>query len=149
MAGEDASERLLPLPTYHCKDKKSPEGGWTVTNTAFVVSLMLNLVLVITICGLSWMKPAAPQWNDAVQAAELAATKWCSGNGNVFADTMGVADDGSAACECNDCFTGPDCSISVPDCIADADAYVLLIQMSTFTFPHQRENLSQFSCFNF
>lgn len=129
MADEAASERLLPLPTYQSRDKGSPDGGWTVRNTAFLLSVVVYLVFItmfVTIFGLSWVisgsdKPAAPQWNDAVQAAELAAQNWCSGNGNVFVDTVGVNADGSVACECNSCFTGPDCSISVPDCIADAD----------------------------
>ncbi|KAG0616411.1 hypothetical protein M758_5G113300 [Ceratodon purpureus] len=131
MADEEASVRLLPgLPSYESRDKKVPEGGWSMRNTAFLASLVLNLIFItmlVAVFGLSWMTPgshtpAAPQWNDALQAAELAASKWCSGNGNVFVDTLGFNADGSGDCECNDCFTGPDCSISVPDCIADADA---------------------------
>jgi hypothetical protein len=124
MADKEASARLLPgLPSYQSRDKNAPEGGWSVRNTPFVLSLITCLLLITVLVNVLWTsKPAAPQWNDALQAAEAAASKWCSGNGNVFVDTVGLNPDGSAACECNECFTGADCSVSVLDCVADADA---------------------------
>lgn len=129
MAMEDASARLLPLPSYQSGSDKKP--GCSVKNAVLFVSLILNMTLITTVSviyGYFWMvrgsdKPFAPQWAAAIQAAELAASNLCSGNGNVFVDTMDVNDDGTAACECNACFTGADCSVSVPDCIADADRF--------------------------
>jgi len=121
MAVEDASARLLPLPSYQsCKSNKPA--------AVVFVSLVLNVTLITTVAtiyGYSfWMasdKPLTPQWADAIQAAELAAANLCSGHGNVFVDTVAVNADGTPACECNACFTGPDCSVSVPDCIADVN----------------------------
>ncbi|TVU35310.1 hypothetical protein EJB05_17194, partial [Eragrostis curvula] len=64
-------------------------------------------------CGLSWALQAARE------AEETAAIE-CSGHGHVFLD--GVAgEDGWRRCECNTCFTGPDCSRRTPNCTADAD----------------------------
>lgn len=65
-------------------------------------------------------------------ATVAAASKWCSGNGNVFVDTVGLNPDGTAACECKECFTGADCSVSVLDCVADADAGVTMTTLEIF-----------------
>lgn len=40
----------------------------------------------------------------------------------MFVDIVDVNDGGTAACECNDCFTGPDCSTPVRECRADSDS---------------------------
>ncbi|KAK3161770.1 hypothetical protein QOZ80_1BG0081180 [Eleusine coracana subsp. coracana] len=62
-------------------------------------------------CGLSWALQAAKE-------AEAVAAVDCSGHGRVFLD--GVAgEDGRPGCECNRCFSGPDCSVRKPNCTAD------------------------------
>jgi hypothetical protein len=70
--------------------------------------------------------PAAAEssWlSAAVQAAETAAMRSCSGHGDVFIDTVLVGSDGAQICECHECFTGPDCAVPIPDCAADADRW--------------------------
>ncbi|KAK3161769.1 hypothetical protein QOZ80_1BG0081170 [Eleusine coracana subsp. coracana] len=65
-------------------------------------------------CRLSWALQAARE-------AESVAAVDCSGHGRVFLD--GVAgEDGRPWCECNTCFSGPDCSLRTPNCTADADS---------------------------
>ncbi|KAK3120272.1 hypothetical protein QOZ80_9AG0684830 [Eleusine coracana subsp. coracana] len=57
---------------------------------------------------------------QAAQEAEAVASIACSGHGQVFQD--GVAGEGGRpVCECNRCFGGPDCSLRIPNCTADAD----------------------------
>jgi hypothetical protein len=90
-------------------------------------SLLLNAVFIVhhlfwpdrlgvggdDSCGLSWALQAARE-------AEGTAATDCSGHGQVFLD--GVAGkDGRPGCECNTCFSGPDCSLQTPNCTADAD----------------------------
>lgn len=136
MEADDTSARLLPLASWQSTHKNSTEAKFSLRNVVLYVSLLVNLpALVIVfhpIQGFLWTpprseQPAAPQWAEAVQAAERAASKWCSGNGNVFVDTVGIDADGSPSCECNDCFAGPDCSLPLPDCVADA------IRLSLYT----------------
>ncbi|XP_052140566.1 tryptophan aminotransferase-related protein 3-like [Oryza glaberrima] len=64
--------------------------------------------------GLSWALQAARE-AEAVAAAD------CSGHGNVFLDGV-TSEDGRPGCECNRCFSGPDCSVRTPNCTADADS---------------------------
>lgn len=63
------------------------------------------------------------QWTDwSKQAAldtESAAAFQCAGHGAVFVDTLARDANGLPICECNQCFTGPDCSESVLNCYAD------------------------------
>ncbi|KAF8025009.1 hypothetical protein BT93_F1999 [Corymbia citriodora subsp. variegata] len=66
----------------------------------------------VHIQGLSWSGRAAVE-------AELAAAEACSGHGRAFLD--GVVVDGRPICECNTCYGGPDCSLFLPSCAADAD----------------------------
>ncbi|GJN17868.1 hypothetical protein PR202_gb04971 [Eleusine coracana subsp. coracana] len=74
-------------------------------------SLLLNAVFIAH--HLFWALQAA-------RAAEAVAATDCSGHGRVFLD--GVAgEDGRPGCECNTCFSGPDCSLRTPNCTADAD----------------------------
>lgn len=130
MAVDDESARNLPLLSY--QSKPSSGGYCSLKNAVLLVSLVVNLTLVttlVTVYGYFWAipgsgKPFDPQWADAIQAAELAASNLCSGNGDVFGDTIAVKDDGTPACECHVCFTGADCSVSVPDCIADMDRFL-------------------------
>ncbi|TVU35308.1 hypothetical protein EJB05_17192, partial [Eragrostis curvula] len=67
-------------------------------------------------CGLSWTLQAAKE-------AEAVAATECSGHGCVFLDGV-VGEDGRPGCECNACFSGPDCSLRTPNCTADADRAV-------------------------
>jgi len=67
---------------------------------------------------LTWSRHAAEE-------AEAAAAYHCSGHGYVFVDTLNIAPDDQDKtfnCECNDCYTGPDCSQTVADCVADVDS---------------------------
>lgn len=62
--------------------------------------------------SLSWSGRAAAE-------AESAAAEECSGHGRAYLDGMVV--DGRPVCECNACYGGPDCSLFLPSCSADAD----------------------------
>eukprot|EP00253_Pinus_taeda_P028721 PITA_28721 len=67
---------------------------------------------------LTWSRHAAEE-------TEATAAYDCSGHGYVFVDTVNIgADDGGKTfnCECNDCYTGPDCSQMVADCAANVDS---------------------------
>ncbi|XP_006644625.1 alliin lyase-like [Oryza brachyantha] len=64
--------------------------------------------------GLSWALQAARE-------AEAVAAVDCSGHGSVFLDGV-TGEDGKPGCECNTCFSGPDCSVRTPNCTADADS---------------------------
>ncbi|KAL0324887.1 UNVERIFIED_CONTAM: Tryptophan aminotransferase-related protein 4 [Sesamum radiatum] len=56
---------------------------------------------------------------EAAAEAEAVALISCSGHGRAYLD--GVVVDGKPVCECNTCYTGPDCSLLNPDCAANAD----------------------------
>ncbi|GJM93326.1 hypothetical protein PR202_ga09873 [Eleusine coracana subsp. coracana] len=90
-------------------------------------SLLLNAVFIAhhlfwptrlgagdSCCGLSWALQAARE-------AEAVAATDCSGHGRVFLDGVS-GEDGRPGCECNTCFSGPDCSLRTPNCTADADS---------------------------
>lgn len=63
-------------------------------------------------CGLSWaMQPA--------KEAEATAATDCSGHGQVFLDGI-TGENGRPGCECNRCFGGPDCSVLMENCSANA-----------------------------
>lgn len=66
----------------------------------------------VNVQGLSWSGRAAAE-------AESAAARECSGHGRAFLD--GAVADGRPACECNTCYGGPDCSLFLPSCSANAD----------------------------
>ncbi|CAO1945185.1 unnamed protein product [Urochloa humidicola] len=65
-------------------------------------------------CGLSWSLQAARE-------AEAVAAVDCSGHGQAFLDGI-AGKDGRPSCECDVCFTGPDCSLRTPICIANASS---------------------------
>ncbi|XVE55105.1 hypothetical protein DITRI_Ditri03aG0134100 [Diplodiscus trichospermus] len=85
-----------------------------------VYSVILNLLFIPNIYAggqwknLSWSLKAAAE-------AEAVAAISCSGHGKAFLDGL-VVDGNEPVCECNTCYTGPDCSQFIPDCSADADS---------------------------
>ncbi|KAK3118934.1 hypothetical protein QOZ80_9BG0710900 [Eleusine coracana subsp. coracana] len=85
-----------------------------VLNAAFIAHHFISSSLQYEGGG-SWALQAAKE-------AEAVAAIACSGHGQVFQD--GVAGEGGRpVCECNRCFGGPDCSLRIPNCTADADRY--------------------------
>ncbi|GJN25317.1 hypothetical protein PR202_gb13131 [Eleusine coracana subsp. coracana] len=88
-----------------------------VLNAAFIAHHFISSSLQYEGGG-SWALQAAKE-------AEAVAAIACSGHGQVFQD--GVAGEGGRpVCECNRCFGGPDCSLRIPNCTADADRYVIV-----------------------
>lgn len=81
-----------------------------IVNIFFLAS---NLYSGSTWDGLTWAKLAAEE-------AESVASIDCSGHGRAYLD--GVVVYGKPVCECNSCFYGPDCSLFLNDCVADADS---------------------------
>ncbi|XVF37238.1 hypothetical protein REPUB_Repub19eG0129300 [Reevesia pubescens] len=85
-----------------------------------VSSLILNLLFIINIYVdgewnlMSWSSRAAVE-------AEAVAAISCSGHGRAYLDGL-VVDRNEPVCECNTCYTGPDCSHFIPDCTADANS---------------------------
>lgn len=120
---EDALEaRLLPGCNESRKSRKP--------SVILLLSLLLNAIFLIVTLSVSYgYFDKKPQWADAIQAAEKAAANLCSGHGDVFVDTMGVNADGSLACECNDCFTGADCSVVVANCASNADRLLTFLSL--------------------
>lgn len=89
-----------------------------VKSVCLVSSIILNLLFIINsyLGGewkLSWSSRAAAE-------AEAVAAISCSGHGRAYLDGL-VVDGNRPVCECNTCFTSPDCSQFIPDCTADAD----------------------------
>ncbi|KAK6257765.1 hypothetical protein QUC31_001224 [Theobroma cacao] len=84
-----------------------------------VSSLILNLLFIINIYvggqwNLSWSSGAAAE-------AEAVAATSCSGHGRAYLDGLVVDGNTEPVCECNACYTGPDCSQYIPHCMANAD----------------------------
>ncbi|MBA0846319.1 hypothetical protein Goshw_000380 [Gossypium schwendimanii] len=82
-----------------------------------VGSIIFNLLFIINIYvggqwKLSWSLGAAIE-------AETVAAIYCSGHGRAYLDGLVVGD--KPVCDCNTCFTGPDCSHFIPHCTANAD----------------------------
>lgn len=82
-------------------------------------SMILNLYFIINLYegsewNLSWSRKAAKE-------AEAVAAISCSGHGRAYLDSQ-VFDGNQPVCECNSCFSGPDCSLFLPGCVADADS---------------------------
>ncbi|CAN8290075.1 unnamed protein product [Cochlearia groenlandica] len=86
-------------------------------------SIILNLVFInhilynnLTIWKPTWTSKAAAE-------AEAAASVTCSGHGRAYVDGHGVLDgNNKPPCECNNCYTGKDCSLLVQDCDVDANS---------------------------
>ncbi|TVU06433.1 hypothetical protein EJB05_49649, partial [Eragrostis curvula] len=104
--------------------QRRPASTWLL---AFYSSLLLNVLLLAhhflrpfggvvatggDSCGLSWaLQPA--------KEAEAGAATECSGHGQVFLDGI-TGENGRPGCECNRCFGGPDCSVRMANCSANA-----------------------------
>ncbi|XVF39027.1 hypothetical protein PTKIN_Ptkin01aG0002500 [Pterospermum kingtungense] len=82
--------------------------------------LILYLLIIISIyVGGQWKKLS---WSSKAAAeAEAVAATSCSEHGRAYLDGL-VVDGNVPVCECNTCYTGPDCSLFIPDCIANADS---------------------------
>lgn len=137
LLNSDADNRIYSYSSGRFKSR--------LKNAVFVFSLLLNLLFLVlwifpihsslpqalhrdagivdgasynNLQGLTWTKQAAEE-------AEAAAAYHCSGHGYVFVDTVNIAADDEGKtfnCECNDCYTGPDCSLIVADCVVNADS---------------------------
>ncbi|KAJ0087043.1 hypothetical protein Patl1_07984 [Pistacia atlantica] len=83
-----------------------------------VSSLVLNLISIINIyVGSEWNL----NWSSrAAREAEAVAAISCSGHGRAYLDGI-IVDGKPPICECNSCYTGPDCSQPLPDCAANAE----------------------------
>ncbi|GMJ02391.1 TRYPTOPHAN AMINOTRANSFERASE RELATED 4 [Hibiscus trionum] len=83
-----------------------------------VFSILLNLLLTVNIyvgtSRLSWSSTAAAE-------AEAVAEIGCSGHGRAYLDGL-LGEENEPVCECNTCYTGPDCSQFIPHCTANADS---------------------------
>ncbi|EOA36425.1 hypothetical protein CARUB_v10010953mg [Capsella rubella] len=92
------------------------------TKLLLTVSIILNIVFTIRILYYSsgtW----DPTWtNKAAAEAETAASVSCSGHGRAYVDGLGVLDGQEPPCECNNCYTGKDCSVLLKDCPVDANS---------------------------
>ncbi|CAH2035248.1 unnamed protein product [Thlaspi arvense] len=91
-------------------------------NLLVTVSIVLNLVFIIHILynkSTTWN----PTWTNraAVEAEEVASVS-CSGHGRAYVDGLDVLDGNKPPCECNNCYTGKDCSFLLPDCPVDANS---------------------------
>uniref|UniRef100_A0A1J3HF43 Tryptophan aminotransferase-related protein 4 n=1 Tax=Noccaea caerulescens TaxID=107243 RepID=A0A1J3HF43_NOCCA len=88
----------------------------------FLTFSILNLVFTVYILcndSTTW----SPRWtNSAAAEAEDAASVSCSGHGRAYVDGLGVLDGNKPPCECNNCYTGKDCSVLVSDCPVDANS---------------------------
>ncbi|KAE8731314.1 Pyridoxal phosphate (PLP)-dependent transferases superfamily protein, putative isoform 2 [Hibiscus syriacus] len=74
-----------------------------------VCSIVLNLLLIINLyVGAQWSLTRG--WTSRAAAeAEAVAEIVCSGHGKAYLDGF-VGDGNEPVCECNTCYTGPDCS---------------------------------------
>lgn len=131
MVHSEVYEGLLPRPPSASPQARDEDRGWgsSLKTCALCVLVLFNLAFWYSSApqqvALAPPAPAAAEssWlSAAVQAAETAAMRSCSGHGDVFIDTVLVGSDGAQICECHECFTGPDCAVPIPDCAADADS---------------------------
>ncbi|CAH8306455.1 unnamed protein product [Eruca vesicaria subsp. sativa] len=86
------------------------------------VSIILNLAFTIHVIyrnSTTWN----PTWTSrAATEAEDAASVSCSGHGRAYVDGIGVLDGKEPPCECNNCYTGKDCSVFLSDCPVNANS---------------------------
>lgn len=87
---------------------------WGVCLSFSVIVNLMCVVFIIRSEKLSWSREAAI-------AAENVASISCSGHGRAYLDGLVTQNNGRPMCECNACFTGPDCSLFIPNCSVYAD----------------------------
>ncbi|XP_051124582.1 tryptophan aminotransferase-related protein 4-like [Andrographis paniculata] len=64
---------------------------------------------------------ATPNWSQgAAKEAEAVAAIACSGHGRAYVDGVLSSDQKTPICECNSCYSGPDCSQFSPHCPLEA-----------------------------
>ncbi|KAK8662938.1 hypothetical protein V6N13_024824 [Hibiscus sabdariffa] len=85
-----------------------------------VFSILVNLFLIINnYVGAQWTLSRG--WSSRAAAeAEAVAEISCSGHGIAYLDGL-IGDGNEPVCECNTCYTGPDCSHFIPHCTVNAD----------------------------
>ncbi|MQL75567.1 hypothetical protein Taro_007952 [Colocasia esculenta] len=81
--------------------------------SVLLLNVFLPFLVVPSNAELSWTRRAAEE-------AEAVGAIACSGHGRAYVD--GVREDGMPVCECNKCYTGPDCSQPQSNCSADANS---------------------------
>jgi len=84
-------------------------------NLSFIVTLMFVLCfsnMIVCRGEISWSREAAEE-------AEAVAAIECSGHGNAYLDGI-VLKGHQQVCECNQCYTGSDCSKLLSNCSANA-----------------------------
>ncbi|CAI9116469.1 OLC1v1017622C1 [Oldenlandia corymbosa var. corymbosa] len=85
-------------------------------------SAILNLLFFAFLLNSSNHSSNQLSWSrKAAQEAEGVSSLSCSGHGSAHLDGL-ISDGGKPVCECNACYTGPDCSQFIPDCVVDADS---------------------------
>ncbi|XP_052203334.1 tryptophan aminotransferase-related protein 4-like [Diospyros lotus] len=90
----------------------------SIYGAGLACSVAVNLFFLVNLyVGASRKQPG---WSQRAAAeAEVVAGVSCSGHGRAFLD--GPVVDGKHVCECNSCYGGPDCSLFLPECLANAD----------------------------
>ncbi|KAE8694729.1 Tryptophan aminotransferase-related protein 4 [Hibiscus syriacus] len=84
-------------------------------------SVLLNLFLIAnTFVGGEWASLLLNWSSRAAAEAEAVAEIGCSGHGRAYLDGL-LGDGNEPVCECNTCYTGPNCSEFIPHCTANAD----------------------------
>ncbi|CAM8916540.1 unnamed protein product [Rhodiola kirilowii] len=116
---------LLHLRSSTTMENKKKNNYWSMMMMMLLLlSITLNILLLKTHSydnqsstemkeDLSWAKTAAAE-------AEAVAALTCSGHGRALLDSL--VENGSPSCECNSCFSGPDCSIFLDDCVSNVDS---------------------------
>lgn len=95
--------------------------------SCLICSIILNLLFVINIYvghDGEWKKQQLSWSSRAAAEAEAVAALSCSGHGRAYLDGLAVDANIGPVCECNTCYTGPDCSQFIPHCAANAERYL-------------------------
>ncbi|GAB2228724.1 hypothetical protein Droror1_Dr00022847 [Drosera rotundifolia] len=91
------------------------------SNKFLTLCLGCSIIVNVYLLSLDKLDHEVSWSRSAAEEAEAVALISCSGHGSAFLD--GLVVDGKPVCECNACYTGPDCSILSPDgCVADANS---------------------------
>lgn len=96
-----------------------------LVSSAFLNLLFLYFLISDSSPELRWSRKASEE-------AEAVGSLSCSGHGRAHLDGL-ILDGSKPVCECNACYTGPDCSHFVPDCVVDADRYGFNARANSFS----------------